>query len=116
MQKFKLRIKRGIEDRGFQLIQIFEKDSGIPWWIEERWIIQRSFDQLQLNVLFETDGLWESGSKIVSDVYICHELPTNHFYQIENLACLSLAKGNFDLKLSTFFQQFDEYLTHSVRP
>ncbi len=110
MQKFKLLIKAGIEDRGFQLIQIFDKNSEIPWWFEERWIVERSFDKLELNVLFVTDHSWESGSKVVSDVYICTELPTNRFHKIENIACLSLTKGKFDLKLNAFFQLFDEYL------
>lgn len=107
MQTFKLHIKAGLSQRNFEIDQLVDQDSELPWWMVERWIVKRVYDHKQFYIVFLPERQWESGTKIVSEVLICEEVPTSYDYEKKRIATLSLVKGNFDDKLIAFWEEFD---------
>jgi hypothetical protein len=112
MKKYKEMIRSGLRERNFEIEAVFDNESDLPWWIEERWSIRRSFDQAGLYVIFLTDRQWESGPKTVSEVLLSEGLPSSYTEEIQGTARLSLIKGKMDERLSGFWKELDHYLNN----
>ena len=73
MKKYKNILLQGFKQRRFDLVQQFDNDDNIPWWIEEKWILnglKSDFRCENLVISFLTHREWESGPKLVDDISV----------------------------------------------
>lgn len=110
MRPYKEIIQSGLKERGLEIETLLDRETELPWWIEEHWIVKRTFDSLELHVLFLTDRGWESGTKIVWEVAFTKEVMTSYLDESPKIASLSLMKGNLSEKIEKLWRELDSYL------
>lgn len=50
MKPYKEIIQSGLKERDFEIETLFDKQTELPWWIEEHWVVKKAYDNLQLYV------------------------------------------------------------------
>lgn len=114
MKTYKQIIRETLMERKFEITETGD-ESELTWWIEDQWTITRSYDELQLLVLFLTDLGWENGPKEVSEIIIVDQPMTGYTDTSHKIAGLSLHKGRFDKKTNVLSAELDAYL-HKALP
>ena len=110
MKPYKEILQSGLKERGLEIETLLDRETDLPWWIEERWIVKRAFDNLRLHVIFLTDRSWESGTKIVWKVAFTKEVMPNYSDESTEITSLDLMKGNFNEKIGQLWLELDSYL------
>jgi hypothetical protein len=110
MKPYKEIIQSGLKERGLEIDTLLDLETELPWWIEERWIVKRGFDSLELHVIFLTDRGWESGTKIVWEVAFTEKVMTSYTDDTSKIASLDLMKGTFSKKIYQLWRELDSYI------
>ena len=110
MKKYKEIILDGLESRNFELLQIQNEVDYLPWWIEERWLIESCQKSARLYLTFLTEKHWESGTKFVDEIVLSNR-PMEQYTDREGiLLSISMNKGIFEEKLNAFWTQFEKLI------
>ena len=98
MNKYKSILLEGFKQRGLEIHEVTDNDEWLPWWIEEKWVLNGWSAKLgheQLIITFLTDRSWESGSKQVADIIVTSKEMNAYLDDEFELVRLDMRKGSF---------------------
>ncbi|WP_299683620.1 hypothetical protein [uncultured Dokdonia sp.] len=110
MKQYKKDLLKGFGKRRFEITELHNGES-VPWWIEEKWIInglKSEYPFEKLYVIFLTDKNWESGIKTVDEILVTELEMKNYSDYSSKIAEMNMRNGNFNDKLELFWTEFDK--------
>ena len=111
MKHYKELLLKKLSDSGWVLT---EQDNDTDWWLEESWKIKSTKESWgkEINILFLVDPQYEGTikSQAVWAVMAAKEIPNDRpVDDDEGITQMDLAKGKFDVRLSSFVKSINEF-------